>query len=251
MKRSYRAYQDISVNTSANTHSQLVALIEKTKKAKVVDIPCGAGALVSRLVTHGYEDILAIDINNTLEIEHSNFMRGDMNKPLPIENNVVDALLCCDGIEHISRQFSFVREVNRVLKDSGEFIISTPNISSLRSRWRWLLTGHHNKCKSPLNENEPDPSHHISMISYPELRYMLHSNGFKIQKVMANRIKTISWVYAILVPFAYLITSWVYFTAGRKEKTSNINKEIKKVMFSLPVLLGETIILKATKIKSV
>jgi SAM-dependent methyltransferase len=91
-----------------------------------------------------------------------------MTKTLPMPDDSCDALVCIDGIEHINEQFAFVREVNRILKRGGEFIISTPNISSIRSRWKWFMTGHHHKCNSPLNENNPSPLHHIGMISFPE-----------------------------------------------------------------------------------
>jgi hypothetical protein len=34
----------------------------------------------------------------------------------------------------------------------------------------------------------------INMISFPELRYMLHTNGFEIGNARTNRIKTISYL---------------------------------------------------------
>lgn len=170
-----------------------------------------------------------------------------MAKDIPLEDNSEDILTCIDGIEHISQQFHFVKEVNRILKTGGEFIITTPNISSLRSRLRWLMTGHHNKCKTPLDENNPTPLHHIGMISFPEIRYLLHTNGFRIEKVSKNRIKFISWLYIFFIPFSYIFTSLLYYKSGKKEESSTINKEVKKKMFSRAVLFGETLIVKAIK----
>lgn len=247
MRRSYRG---ISINTSKNTHEKVFSLIEKDKNSKIVDIPCGAGAFVLRLKDNGFNNIVAIDIDNNLEIDHDEFLIGDMVKDIPLEENSINVLICIDGIEHISQQFHFVKEVNRILKAGGEFIFSTPNISSLRSRWRWFMTGHHNKCKTPLDENNPSPLHHIGMISFPEIRYLLHTNGFQIEKVTENRIKPISWLYVIFVPFSFLFTSLVYYNYGKKEGTSTINKEVKKTMFSKAVLLGETLIVKAIKTKA-
>jgi len=165
-----------------------------------------------------------------------------------MKDSSVDTLVCIDGIEHIDKQFKFIGEVSRVLKIGGELVVSTPNISSLRSRWRWLMTGHHNKCKSPLNENSPNPLHHIGMLSFPEMRYLLHTNGLIITDITTNRIKHISWIYSILLPFSYLYTTLTYRKTGRKEGTKLINKEIKKSMFSYSVLFGETLIVKAKKI---
>jgi len=240
-----RNYKGISINTTSYTHECVFSLINKNLNKTVIDIPSGSGAFVKRLQDEGYKNIIAIDIENILEIEFENFVAGDMTKTLPLSDESCDVVVCIDGLEHISRQFDFVKEVYRILNNHGEFIISTPNISSLRSRWKWLTTGHHHKCNSPLDENNPNPLHHIGMISYPEIRYLLHTNGFKISEVKTNRIKLISWFYLIFLPFVYISTFWVY--KRTEKKLEEINKGVFQKMFSKEVLFGETLIVKATK----
>lgn len=242
-----RHYKGISINTSKNTHERVFELVNRDTNLRIVDIPSGSGAFVQRLKDAGFKNIKAIDIENNLGIEHDDFMEGDMTHTLPLSDKSCDLVLCIDGIEHINRQFDFVREANRILMDRGEIIISTPNISSLRSRWLWFSTGHHNKCNSPLDENNPTPLHHISMISFPEIRYLLHTSGFEITKVSSNRIKPVSLLYAIFLPLVYIATAWVYTRTGKKQGTSEINKSIIKKMFSKDVLFGETLIVKAVK----
>ena len=242
-----RNYKGISINTSKNTHEKVFSLINKDLDSVIADIPSGSGAFIQRLKYHGYKNIKAIDIENILEIEHDDFLIGDMTERLPNTDNSCDVVVCIDGIEHISRQFDFSSEVNRILKNEGEFIISTPNISAIRSRWKWLWTGHHHKCNSPLDENNPSPLHHIGMISYPEIRYLLHTNGFTMDTVTTNRIKPISWIYVILVPLIYLSTAWVYYKTGKKQHTRQLNKDIFRTMFTREILFGETLIVKATK----
>ena len=246
-----RDYKGISINTSKNTHETVFELLDKTKDRVIGDIPCGSGAFVLRLKDHGFTRVKAIDIENILEIDHNDFVQADMTKTWSMENESLDALVCIDGIEHISQQFEFVREANRVLKNQGEFIVSTPNISSLKSRWKWFTTGHHHKCSSPLDENHPTPLHHIGMISYPEIRYQLHTSGFSIVEVTTNRIKPVNLLYGILVPFFYLMSLSVYWRVGRKEGTWNQNKEILRTMFSSKILFGETMIVKAIKKRSI
>lgn len=245
-----RNYNGISINTSHNTHETVFSLLPTNKAARIIDIPSGAGAFVARLKDSGYTEVIAVDIDNILEIEHDHFVLGDMTERFPFEDNTLDVVVCIDGIEHISRQFDFIREAHRVLHMGGSIIISTPNISSLRSRWRWFATGHHNKCKSPLDENNPTPLHHIGMVSFPELRYMLHRHGFSVETVTANRIKAISWLYALFAPLSYGITKLVYNKTGKKDGTTAINREVFQQMFSLPVLFGETMIVKAVKTSS-
>lgn len=242
------SYKGISINTSKNTHETVFGLINKNKDHIVADIPSGNGAFTKRLKDYGFRRILAIDIENILQFGHEDFNVGNMNEKLNFSDNSIDTLVCIDGIEHIKRQVDFVAEVNRVLKKNGDFILSTPNISSLRSRWKWLMTGHHHKCSSPLDENHPSSLHHIGMISFPEIRYMLHTNGFKITQVNTNRIKFISWLFIVLVPFIFLATLLSYHNTGKKNNTIQINKQVRKVMFSKAILFGETLIVKAKKI---
>ena len=244
-----RNYKNIAINTSKNTHEKVFSMINKDTNAFVVDIPCGSGAFVQRLKDYGYQNVKAIDIENTLEIDHDDFSVGDMTEKLPVSDNSVDILVCIDGIEHISRQFDFVQEVHRILKEGGEFILSTPNISSIRSRWKWFTTGHHHKYNAPLDENNPSALHHIGLIDFPGIRYLLHTNGFKLNQVTTNWIKPISWFFLIFVPLIYLSTSWVYYKTGKKQKTRKINKKVFRTMFSKEVLFGETLITKATKIQ--
>jgi len=242
-----RNYKGISINTSKNTHETVFDMIKKNTDKVVVDIPSGSGAFIQRLKDEGFKRVIAIDIINILEIEHETFIQGDMTKPFNLSDNSCDILVCIDGIEHIDEQFYFVREGYRVLKNEGEIIISTPNISSLRSRFKWFTTGHHHKCNSPLDETNPNPLHHIGMISFAELRYMLHSNGFRIEEIRTNRMKLINLVYAIFLPFIYLSTLWVYRRRGKKEKTAQINRSIFKQVFKKEILFGETLIIKAKK----
>lgn len=242
------SYKGIPINTSENTHEVVFSLIDQPKDGKIIDIPSGNGAFVLRLNDHGFSNVWAVDIQNLMKFSHEKFIIGDMTRGLNLPTADLDTVVCIDGIEHIRGQDALVKEAHRVLKPGGHLILSTPNISSLRSRWKWFATGHHHKCDSPLDEKNPNPLHHIAMISFPELRYLLHTNGFRITEIQANRCKLGSWLFLPLVPFVYMMTSWVYRKTGKRDKTSNINKEVKKAMFSKSVLFGETLILKATKI---
>ncbi|MFW7381190.1 MAG: class I SAM-dependent methyltransferase [Oligoflexus sp.] len=234
-------------NTSKNTHSTVAQLIAVEKPQKVLDIPCGEGAFSQRLMASGYETYSA-DCLNLLKVDNPRFIQADMNQQLPFEESSLDAIACIDGIEHIERPFDFVRECQRVLRKDGAMVISTPNISSLRSRWRWFLTGFHNKCKSPLDETNRNPLHHINMLSYPELRYMLHTNGFRIERITANRIKPISYLYGIILPISYYVTRKVFKKEARSESEWQVSRQTLKDIFKAPVLFGETLVLLARKI---
>lgn len=237
----------IPENTSKNTHN-IVAdlLLNHSEHQRVLDIPSGAGAFTQRLLSKNIE-VHSGDIENFMEVENPNFREGNMNERLPYDDGFFDAVVCIDGIEHLERPFDFIAECSRIIRKGGAIIISTPNINSIRSRWRWFWTSHHNKGKVPLNENKPTPLHHINLMAYQRMRYILHTRNFEITEVTTNRVKTISWLYLIFVPFAYLATSFVYSKEEKDPAQRNVNKQIKKHLFSIPLLFGETMIVKAVR----
>ena len=238
----------IAENTSKNTHNVVAELLGEVADGKrVLDVPCGEGAFTKRMLESG-ADVFSADYLNILRIPHEQFSVVDMNQRLPYADAMFDAVVCIDGIEHIERPFDFIRECQRIIRKGGVLIISTPNLSALRSRWRYLLTGFHQGEKSPLDESHYTPLHHLTLVSFPELRYRLHANGFKVAAVRTNRVKLISWLYVVLAPLAYVVTVLAF---NKEEKVARVrvqNREIVNQMFTVPVLFGETLIVKATRV---
>jgi 2-polyprenyl-3-methyl-5-hydroxy-6-metoxy-1,4-benzoquinol methylase len=236
-------------NTTANTHRIVAEMLGGLSPCRrVLDIPCGEGAFVQRIAAPGME-IHAADCEDLLQVPGAIFQRADMNRRLPYADGQFDAVVSIDGIEHLEQPFAFVRECARILGDGSSLVLSTPNISSLRSRWRWMVTGFHNKCKSPLDEERPTPLHHLNMLSFAQLRYMLHTSGFRITAIRTNRIKPISWLYVPWLPLAYLATARTFAREERDPKQRARNREILRQLFSLPILFGETMIVAARREK--
>ena len=235
----------ITEDTSPNTHKTAFALLEiELPHGRVLDIPCGHGAFTKRLLDNHYE-VIAADCLENCQVKNAEFLKADMNLSIPLEDHSVDAVVCLDGIEHLERPFDFIAECKRIIKDDGVVIISTPNISSLRSRWRWLFTGFHNKDKTPLDETNPSPWHHIHMLPYHKLRYMLHREGFRIINIATNRIKPVNWLYSPLILPSFLLTQFVFLNEEKDPGQRRRNKEILRQMFSKQMLFGETLIVKA------
>lgn len=242
-----RGYKGISINTTEKTHEKVYSLLSTNKTASIADIPSGHGAFVLRLKDNGFNNVWALDIQNLLAFSHDKFAVADMTQKLNLPDQSLDALVSIDGIEHIYEQNHLMKEASRVIKSGGQFILSTPNTSSIKSRIKWLLTGHHHKCDAPLDENNPNPLHHVAMLSYPELRYLLRTHGFQIGTVTCNRIKVGSWLWILLWPMIAITTFLAYRKSARRDKTFEINKQVFKHMLSLDVFLGETLIIKAIK----
>lgn len=234
-------------NAAKNTHNVVLKeLLARVSGGTVLDAPSGGGLLANRMTEAGLE-VIALDIEPSDASAQFEYRYADLNATLPVADAAVDYIVSVEGIEHLERPFEFVRECRRVLRDHGLLIMTTPNISSLRSRWRWFLTGFHNKCKYALDETDPNPLHHINMLSYHKLRYMLHTNGFRIQKVTTNRIKPVSWVYLPLVPLVFLVSLLIIAAANEREMNQRISLDILGEMLKPALLFGELMIVIAEK----
>jgi SAM-dependent methyltransferase len=229
------------------THDEVLRLLRQDPSIRtVLDIPSGQGAFAARLRKLGY----VVHAADVVPPDHGEegWTPANMNERLPFADASLDAVVCIDGIEHIERQYDFAVECARVVRPGGVVIWSTPNISSLRSRWRWLWTGFHHGRKAPLDENNVNPLHHINMIEFPKLRYMLHRSGLCIDAIATNRTKAVAWVYAPLAPFSWLLTKLVFASEIRSPSQAAIGKNVLRQMHAPSLLFGDAIIVRAVRL---
>jgi SAM-dependent methyltransferase len=215
--------------------------------AHVLDAPCGgSAALTLALLEKGFHAIGA-DVDPEAETRLGKaFSKVDLNMPLPWPDQSFAAIFSTEGIEHLENHFSFLREMCRILKPGGILVLTTPNITALRSRVRFFGSGFFGRDSRPLNESSRHPLHHIGLATFSELRYELHVSGFRLMEVRHTHIKPISYLYAIYVPWMWLYTRLAF----RKEKDAaqkSRNKEILATLFSTSVLFGECLLLVARK----
>lgn len=65
--------------------------------------------------------------------QFANIMEG-----LPIESESVDMVILQEVIEHLPNHLSALQEISRILKPGGELFITTPNRSSMASKFAYL-----------------------------------------------------------------------------------------------------------------
>jgi SAM-dependent methyltransferase len=215
--------------------------------ARVLDAPCGgSAALTLALIEKGFQAIGA-DVDPEAAASLGNaFSKVDLNAALPWPDEGFEAVFSTEGIEHLENHFSFLREMCRVVKPGGLLVLTTPNITALRSRVRFFGSGFFGRDARPLNESSRHPLHHIGLATFPELRYELHASGFRLVRVRHTHIKPVSYLYAIYVPWMWLYSR----VAFRKEKDPaqrERNKEILSTLLSPAVLFGECLMLIAKK----
>jgi 2-polyprenyl-3-methyl-5-hydroxy-6-metoxy-1,4-benzoquinol methylase len=216
--------------------------------ARVLDAPCGGEAALTRALLDSGFDAQGADLDReAAERLGKAFTEVNLDQPFPWPDDTFDAVFSTEGIEHLENHFSFLREVCRILKPGGLLILTTPNITALRSRVRFFGSGFFGRDSRPLNEASRHPLHHIGLATFPELRYELHMSGFRLIDVRHTHIKPISYIYAVYAPWMWLYTR----IAFRKEKDPAQrarNKEILGTLLSPSVLFGECLMLIGEKV---
>ena len=115
------------------------------KNSKIIEVGGGDGGLTMQLLDKKYTDISLVDfddyIPNKLKNHVKTYQLDVCMNNLPFNDNDIDAVVVIAVLEHLENPFYFVREVERVLKRGGKFIISIPHVFSIRGRIEFLLSG--------------------------------------------------------------------------------------------------------------
>ncbi|HEY0078339.1 MAG TPA: methyltransferase domain-containing protein [Pyrinomonadaceae bacterium] len=190
-------------------YTTVTGILDKLPRGRLLDVPAGEGALAARLLALGF-DVKCCDLYPEIfRLPGVDIERGDLSHALPYEDASFDYITCVEGLEHIENPHQAVREFRRILRPSGQLVVSIPNILNIEERLKGLLYGYTSHFKpisrqylKNLSEAFDGPEEialHINPITYPELRFALEKNGFEILGLYRDKPKKNSWVYLPIV----------------------------------------------------
>ena len=124
----------------------LLAYIEAAKliSGKVLEIGTGSGYGIE-IISPVADEFVTVDKFETSALEkikgHDNVKFIQMNIPplVGLEDNSFDFAISFQVIEHIKKDHDFIKEIHRVLKPGGKFIVTTPNKTMSISRNPWHI----------------------------------------------------------------------------------------------------------------
>jgi O-antigen biosynthesis protein len=152
------------------------------KDKRVLDLASGEG-YGTDLLARNAASACGIDIDDAA-IQHASakytrpnlqFLRGSITHVPISERNALDLIVCFEAIEHIQEHEELMREVKRLLKPDGLFIVSTPN-------------------KQVYRENEPANPFHVRELAFAEFDALL-SRYFKAVRYFGQGVHPSSIVW--------------------------------------------------------
>jgi ubiquinone/menaquinone biosynthesis C-methylase UbiE len=219
-----------------------------------LDIGSGTGELIKLLLKQLNTKTSCCDYTDELmQLSDQKVDIVDLNKKkvLPYNDKTFDIVTATEVIEHLEDFRAIIREIYRVLKPGGVCVLSTPNIININSRLRNLWFGFA-ELMGPLpinNRRIESCAGHINPVS---IFYIVHALyelnfkdvGFTVDKYQRSGIGKVIFLWI----FIRLFSMKIWSREVKKYKTiDNSNRHILKSMNSLPILLGRTVIVYATK----
>lgn len=191
-------------------HELLLPIITRTVpptgKTRVLDLGAGQGAMSEKLQQAGYQ-VSACDLfPEMFRCPGIECRRADLHEPLPYEDGEFNLVVAVEVVEHLEHHLSLFHEVSRVLKPGGVFLFSTPNIMSLKSRLRFLLSGFYYS-HGPLQPGVDDPvAQHIAAFTPNRYRFMLDKAGLELTHLETDQRQTSSRLLGWLAPLIHWYT---------------------------------------------
>lgn len=213
-----------------------VALLSGLPRGRVLDAPCGDGALARDLGADGWR-VCAADIEPApLGVP---FVRLDLDQPLPFADGAFDAVVSLEGIEHLLAPARCLAEFCRVLRPGGRLVLTTPNVNNVQSRWHYLVGGRFSGfrplARQTLSARDGEPIKHATLPYLPTIVYVLGRHGVVVEHVDVTMVRTRQW---LALPLALPI--WL---ASRRAPADSV----ARALGSLTLLLGRNVIVQGTK----
>ncbi|MGZ3743017.1 MAG: class I SAM-dependent methyltransferase [Pseudobdellovibrionaceae bacterium] len=230
------------------------------KNPVAIDLPAGNGETSQFLLDNGYA-VHAFDLfpqffnEKRIKCEYCDITEG-----IPLENELADLIICQEGIEHFPDQLSAFKEFNRVMKDQGTLIITTPNHSNLKHKLSYLLTESERYSRiMSVNEydsiwfnrdhNDNQYYGHVFLIGITKMRLLARIAGFKIRKIHFSEVKPSNvFLFLIFYPFILLSSLMTYRRNVKKKPIAKATYlEILKLNIDPRILIDGSLIVEFEK----
>jgi SAM-dependent methyltransferase len=152
----------------------VVGLLEDFGAKEILDAPSGSGWLGAALPARSID---GVDLYESSHPNYRKFYKLDLDEGLASIGQTYDAVVSCEGIEHLGNPRQFLDSARACLKVGGILVITTPNIWHGSSKLKFMLRGFFPGFPNII---EPKFGYHMHIMpwSFPWLYLYLKISGF-------------------------------------------------------------------------
>lgn len=219
----------------------------------VLELSCGAGILADALLDAGFEvrgTNYSVYPGSAPRVPVDTGV--DLLKPLPYADASFDCVVLSEVLQNVPDHLAVLREVGRVLKQGGAFVLTTPNMMGVKSRLHFLFTGYFKVKWDFIGHDVPLDqafAFHNHPVHLPVLLYYLHALGFDAPLVDGIYVKPKS--VALFVALAWLIKplTWLNVSRGERNlKRSGASRQHYQALTCFKALAADRLAVVARKV---
>ncbi|MHA1677511.1 MAG: class I SAM-dependent methyltransferase [Promethearchaeota archaeon] len=173
------------LNSAPGIITEIEKIIKKEnwkKGSKILDCACGNGLLTDYLCKKGFKCI-GVDIKDLRISKKIHFKRQNLNEKFKFKDDSFDYVISIETIEHLENPRHFFREIRRILKKKGRFILTTPNNENWFSKFYFFLFN----VFPFFRKHYYIKTGHITPLFYFIIKEIVNENNFIIKKISFNR----------------------------------------------------------------
>lgn len=153
-------------------------IVRKAGAKSVLDLPSGSGWLREQLPDTAVA-IDGIDLYEQKPAGYRDFLAHDLDLAWPGSLGQYDAIVSCEGLEHIANPGLFMASARDHLNPGGTLVITTPNTWHAAARVQYLTRGFFPGFPSLAGKIKRGTHMHISPWSWPHIYMYLTLAGFE------------------------------------------------------------------------
>ncbi len=165
--------------TLAGLHKELAdSLPSLGRDAAILDLGCGTGAWLARLMRLGFVDLSGVDkrLATTLPAGITYVQCNLDEGEWPLPGRKFALITAIELVEHLENPGAFFQNVGCHLRSDGYLLLTTPNIQSVHARLHFLA-----RASLPHFDDKGEPTH-VSPMLLECLNRMLPRHGLRIER---------------------------------------------------------------------
>lgn len=188
--------------------SILERFFSSTGRRQGIELAAGSGTIAKKIQDMG-ADIVACDISDhallLAQAKGLKTLRFNSSEHFPLDDRSQDFVYAGELIEHLFDTRLFLAECFRILRPGGVLILTTPNLVTLKDRFRFLL-GHSPRQVSPFHRYL---YLHIRPFTRGTLEQGLLETGFQNVKIISQCVEIPLYICTLRLKWlARLFPAW-------------------------------------------